>query len=232
MLCSSALIVGLSHALPEQVLAGNAGANATTALESQEAHPSAAPSKFEEPDSADDSDPVQPPATELPDPSGSKQTDQAGPQLRGYARKLKLNTGLNGVKRSASKVQRTSLDMMGELERFNLFWGDPPEDYNPYMFWGGALTQEQVLEEFLRFPTLVFTTPSYVMRFSYRQPPRKKFLVYYARQLGSEINSIWRDLSETELPADKRAALAEPWTDLMLLFKDVQANYMRLYHEL
>ncbi|HEY9868877.1 MAG TPA: hypothetical protein V6D08_06905 [Candidatus Obscuribacterales bacterium] len=227
LLCVSALVVGFSHALPEPVFADSQAVSEATGFDAKEVAPIPESFKVEEQDSFE--------APAVVPAHGKEPHDRAGsaPQsLRGYARKLKLTTGINGVKRSASKLQRTSLDMMGELERFNLFWGNPPEDYNPDMFWGGALTKEQVLEEFLRFPTTVFTTPSYVMRFSYRQPPRKKFLVYYARQLGTEINSIWRDLSETELPPGKQAVLAEPWTDLMLLFKDVQANYMRLYNEL
>jgi hypothetical protein len=227
LLCVFALVLGLTYALPGSVLADNSAASETTGFDAQEVNSIPESSDVNEPDS------FEAPVV-VPTPDGQRQ-GQSGSQpqsLHGYARKLKLSTGLKAVNRSAAKLQRTSLNMMGELERFNLFWGNPPEDYNPDMFWGGALTKEQVLEEFLRFPTLVFTTPSYVMRFSYRQPPRKKFLVYYARQLGTEINSVWRDLSETELPADKRSALAGPWTDLMLLFKDVQANYMRLYHEL
>jgi hypothetical protein len=157
------------------------------------------------------------------------QAGAASGSLKGYARKLKLNSGLRAISQSASRIQRTSLDMMGELTRFNLLWGEPPNDYNPEMFFGGGFTREQVLEQFRRLPTTVFTTPGYVQLFSYRQAPRKRFLVEYTRQLGKLINSMWSDISATELPADKQAALAEQWTDLMLLARDVQNNYMTIY---
>ncbi len=157
------------------------------------------------------------------------QTGAASGSLKGYARKLKLNSGLRAISRSTSRLQRTSLDMMGELTRFNLLWGEPPSDYNPEMFFGGAFTREQILEQFRRLPTTVFTTPGYVQLFSYRQAARKRWLVEYTRQLGTLINSMWSDISATELPADKQEALAEPWTDLMLSARDLQNNYMTIY---
>lgn len=150
-------------------------------------------------------------------------------RLKGYARKLKLNSGLSAINRSASRLQRTSLDMMGELTRFNLLWGQPPSDYNPEMFFGGGFTKEQILEQFRRLPTTVFTTPGYVQLFSYRQAPRRRFLVEYTRQLGRLINSMWSDVSATELPSDKQAALSMQWTDLMSIARSVQDDYMTIF---
>ena len=174
--------------------------------------------------------PKLPSADQVTDPISSAGQVGAGPgRLKGHARKVKLDSSLRALSRSTSRLKRTSLDMMSELSRFNLLWGEPPSDYNPEMFFGGAFTREQILERFRRLPTTVFTTPGYVQLFSYRQAPRKRWLVEYTRQLGKLVNSMLSDLLATELPADRQAALAEPWAELMLSAREVQDNYMTIY---
>lgn len=155
--------------------------------------------------------------------------NQSTPQLSGHA--IKTSAGMQELHEATIKMSRTSRDLMGELERWNLLWGQPPADNaNSGMLWGGGLTKEEVLSEFRDMPLTVFTSPNYVKFFSYRLPPRKKWLLVYTRQLGQLINMMAKVIAQTEPPDDSASGDAAQWSEIKSLSSDIAARYINLFN--
>ncbi len=148
-------------------------------------------------------------------------------QLQGVSNKS--TAGLSDLHESTVKMARTSRELIGELERWNLLWGQPPADTsNSGMLWGGGLSKEEVLSQYRNLPLTVFTSPNYVKFFSYRLPPRKKYLLIYTRQLGQQINILARALNEIDLPDDSKASWSPAWVEIQDLSKDMASRYINL----
>jgi len=146
---------------------------------------------------------------------------------------IKLQTGLREIGDCSRKLRRSSLTMMGELTRFNLLWGNPPATpHDGNILYGGALTREQVLNSYRELPSLVFTAPMYVQRFSYPLPPRKKMLTAYTRQLGEQVNRLLTYIANMNLDpaADNPEQSTAAWQELNRLARDVEQQYMAEYH--
>jgi hypothetical protein len=172
---------------------------------------------------------VTPSSDQAPGTSPVQPNTQATTQLSGHA--IKTSAGMQELHAATIKMSRTSRDLMGELERWNLLWGQPPADNaNSGMLWGGGLTKEEVLSQFRDMPLTVFTSPNYVKFFSYRLPPRKKWLLVYTRQLGQLINMMVKVIAQTEPPADAASGDAAQWGEIKSLSSDIAARYINLFN--
>jgi hypothetical protein len=125
-------------------------------------------------------------------------------------------------------MHKAAFGLIGELERWNLLWGQPPAGGPATYLYGGGFTPKEIESQYRYLPQVAFTFPSYVQRFSYRLPPRESMLVMYTTELGKLINLMNQDIQDTKLPPDKAPALAGPWGEVQVIFKDVMANYMDL----
>lgn len=169
----------------------------------------------------------QPSTAAQPSNNGATGGSASNTLLAGHV--MKATAGLKDLHQAAVKMERTSREIIGELERWNLLWGQPPADAkNSGMLWGGGLSKEEVLSEYRNLPLTVFTMPSYVQFFSYRLPPRKKYLLIYTRNLGLQINMMAKALNAMDIPAGATADPADPFAQIQALSQDVSSNYINL----
>lgn len=174
--------------------------------------------------------PGQPPPPAAAAVAPSPAATQGGEPLKASAQMIKATVAIRGIGEAADKIKHTSLDMIGELERWNLLWGHPAQDQSGNMLWGGGFTKEEVLEQYRKFPTTVFTTPEYVELYSYRLAPRKKWLAMYLRQIGQLINLMQAEINDAAIPPEKQSAVADLWSQVEAIAKDVEKNYMTAYN--
>lgn len=148
--------------------------------------------------------------------------------LQGSVQALQSNVGVQAIGEAVDKVHKAAFDMIGELERWNLLWGQPTGGQGANYLYGGGLTKQEILTQYKYLPQVAFTFPSYVQRFSYRLPPREKFLVMYTTEMGKLINLMNGELEDTKLPPDKQPLLGAPWQVLQDTFKDAIKQYTDL----
>lgn len=148
--------------------------------------------------------------------------------LQGGAQVLQLNSGTHMISQAAREIKDSANNLIGELERWNLLYGQPPSGQaGSTLPYGGGLTPAEIVTQYKYLPTFAFTMPYYT-RFSYRLPPRHKYLALYTTQIGKAINLMAAEIEDTKLPSDKAEALQGPWNTVKELFKDVVDNYMDL----
>jgi len=153
----------------------------------------------------------------------------SGNPLKGQARRLDARAGTRLVAQTAKKIRASANSLVSELERWNLLWGEPPAGGTSNIRFGGGLTPAQVLTQFYYLPAFSFTMPSY-SQFSYRLPPRHKFLAYYTRETGKLINLMNREIEATSFTREQMAVANGPWSEVHNIFSDLVAHYMELYH--
>lgn len=157
-------------------------------------------------------------------------TDNAGKKepLQGSATAMASNAGFKSIGDASTNISKACYGIFGELERWNLLYGKPPESGTADMFYGGGLTKEEIYSEYKYLPQFVFTNPSYVMRFSYRLPPRQNMLAYHTTQIGKLLNLMEAELNEVKNSADQEEIIAGPWEETKKLFLDSRQQYLAL----
>jgi hypothetical protein len=158
---------------------------------------------------------------------GGSAGDTGGTTLKGRAQVLAEDTATRMIGHAAKKIRDSATSLLNELERWNLLWGQPPAGGPANIMYGGGLTPSEVLTQYYYLPSFAFTAPGY-LRFSYRLPPRQKYLVIYTTQIGKMINLMASEIEDTSFPPDKQAAIAGPWSEVQDIFKDLVNNYMDL----
>lgn len=148
--------------------------------------------------------------------------------LQGSAVAMASSAGFKSVGEASTKISKACYGIFGELERWNLLYGKPPENGIGDMFYGGGLTKQEIYSEYKYLPQFVFTNPSYVMRFSYRLPPRQNMLAYYTTQVGKLLNLMETELNEIKTVADQEEIIAGPWEETKKLFLDSRQQYLTL----
>jgi hypothetical protein len=154
----------------------------------------------------------------------------SGSSLKGYASAVAAETGIKQLDESTKRVSKACWGLFGELERWNLLYGQPPAGGIGDMFYGGGLTKEEVLSQYKYLPQFTFTNAPYVMLYSYRLPPRQNMLAYYTGNIGKLLNLIEADMNNMQFPADRKLAVAGPWEDSKKLFIDCRTKYLSLYN--
>jgi hypothetical protein len=149
--------------------------------------------------------------------------------LKGSASVNAAPVEFKDVTDAAEKVRKSCVDLFGELDRFNLLYGNPSS--NPAnMFYGGAFTKQEVLTQYRYMPEMVFTTNPYVMLNSYRLPPRQNMLALYTKQIGSLLNLMDSELLSVQISPDRKDAVAGPWEAAKQRYVDARNQYMTLYN--
>lgn len=148
--------------------------------------------------------------------------------LIGSATAGQAEQGIKSISDAGTRVSKSAFGLIGELERWNLLYGKPPKNGPAGMFYGGGLTEQEVLTQYRYLPTTVFTMPAYVKLYSYRLPPRQNMLAYYTAQIGGGLNLMEADLREVALPQDKEASLGGPWEEVKRTFMDSRSQYLNL----
>ena len=159
--------------------------------------------------------------------STDSSSGSSGTTLHGAAQVLRADVGIRLIGEASKKIQDSSNNLLQELERWNLLWGHPPAGGTPNIMYGGGLTPAEVLSQYYYLPSFAFTEPGY-LRFSYRLPPRQKFLVLYTTQIGKMINLMGAEIDDTKFPPDQQLAVSGPWSVMQDIFKDMVSNYMEL----
>ncbi len=159
--------------------------------------------------------------------TGNSSGGSAGTTLKGSAQVLRADVGTKLIAEAAKKIQDSSNGLLQELERWNLLWGQPPAGGTPNIMYGGGLTPAEVLTQYYYLPSFAFTEPGY-LRFSYRLPPRQKFLVIYTTQIGKMINLMASEIEDTKFPPEMQVAVSGPWGEVQSIFNDMVSNYMEL----
>ena len=154
----------------------------------------------------------------------------SGEPLKGGARMSDTSIGFKQVSDDSQKISKACWGLFGELERWNLLYGKPPAGGIGDGFYGGGLTQQEVLSEYKYLPTFTFTNAPYVMLYSYRLPPRQNMLAYHTGKIGKLMNLMEQELNDLQIPADRQAALAGPWEQTKKLFVDSRNDYLALYN--
>jgi len=150
--------------------------------------------------------------------------------LKGYATAVRAETGVKQLEDAAKQVSKSCWGLFGELERWNLLYGNPPAGGIPDGFYGGGLTKQEIMTEFKYLPQFTFTNPPYVMLYSYRLPPRQNMLAYHTTNIGKVLNMMEADLNDMKIPADRQLATAGPLDDAKRTFLDCRKNYLSLYN--
>ncbi|HEY9870986.1 MAG TPA: hypothetical protein V6D08_17605, partial [Candidatus Obscuribacterales bacterium] len=164
---------------------------------------------------------------EMASGQASSGSDTSGTTLKGRAQVLAADTATRMIGDAAKKIRDSATSLLNELERWNLLWGQPPAGGPANIMYGGGLTPSEVLTQYYYLPSFAFTAPGY-LRFSYRLPPRQKYLVIYTTQIGKMINLMASEIDDASFPPDKQAAVAGPWSEVQDIFKDLISNYMDL----
>lgn len=165
--------------------------------------------------------------TEVASRQASSGSDTSGTTLKGRAQVLAADTATKMIGEAAKKIRDSATALLNELERWNLLWGQPPAGGPANIMYGGGLTPSEVLTQYYYLPSFAFTAPGY-LRFSYRLPPRQKYLVIYTTQIGKLINLMASEIDDASFPPDKQAAVGGPWSEVQDIFKDLISNYMDL----
>lgn len=148
--------------------------------------------------------------------------------LQGKASKVHLDSSLKSVSEAGKKINEACTGLMGELERWNLLYGHPPQGGTADMFYGGGLTKQEVLTQYRYLPTTVFTMPSYVKLYSYRLPPRQNMLVHFTDQIGKLLNLMQGELEAVNTSTDEQQAIAGPWEAVKRNFVAARNQYLTL----
>lgn len=161
--------------------------------------------------------------------TNSVTSSPASTSLSGRVNAIEPEPGFKSIGEAGTRVSKASFGLIGELERWNLLYGKPPAGGTADMFYGGGLTKEEVLSQYRYLPSMVFTTPSYVMLYSYRLPPRQNMLAHYTAQVGTGLNLMESELNDIKIPPDKEEVLSGPWEELKKTFLDARSQYLNLY---
>ncbi len=157
---------------------------------------------------------------------------EASPQkLSGQASVIDAGSGFKQLSEASKQVGKACWGLFAELERWNMLYGNPPPQGIGSMLYGGGLTKEEVVSEYKYLPTFTFTSPPYLMLYSYRLPPRQNMLAYYTAKIGKLLNLIEADMNSIEIPQDRQEALAGPWENCKKLFLDCRSEYLDLYNK-
>ncbi len=155
-------------------------------------------------------------------------TNAAPPRLKGQATKVQLDSGLKSISEAGKRIGDACTGLIGELERWNLLYGHPPQGGTADMFYGGGLTSQEVLTQYRYLPTTVFTMPNYVKLYSYRLPPRQNMLVHYTDQIGKLLNLMQGELESLNVATDQEEAISGPWDAVKKSFIDSRNQYLSL----
>lgn len=148
--------------------------------------------------------------------------------LKGKASKVQLDTGLKSVGEAGKRISDACTGMIGELERWNLLYGHPPQGGTQDMFYGGGLTAPEVMSQYRYLPTTVFTMPAYVKLYSYRLPPRQNMLVHFTTQIGKLMNMMQNELESINIGSDEQEAIGGPWDAVKRSYVDSRNQYLAL----
>lgn len=150
--------------------------------------------------------------------------------LKGYAKAVAAETGIKHLDEASKRVAKACWGLFGELERWNLLYGQPPAGGIGDMLYGGGLTKQELYSQYKYLPQFTFTNAPYVMLYSYRLPPRQNMLAYHTTQIGKLLNLMDSDMNDLQIPADRQLALSGPWENAKEIFVDCRTKYLALYN--
>jgi hypothetical protein len=148
--------------------------------------------------------------------------------LQGSAQTLAPQIGVQQISKAADKIHDASMDLISELERWNLLWGQPPQSGIKSEFYGGGFTPQEIESQYRYLPEVAFTMPGYVQRFSYRLPPRQKYLVMYTTQLGQLLNLMTKEIDDIKFTPEQAQTAAPQWSRIIALRDDAATQYLQL----
>lgn len=153
------------------------------------------------------------------------------PKLKGSVRNYGDQNNLEGLVRASQKVSTATLNMSGELDRFNMSFAKAPTQPLKDEFYQGAFTKQEILSQYKYMPSFVFTTDPSVARFTYRLPARKNMLTYYTNQIGQLLNLMDSEMLaiQATLPADQTTPTSGPWQAMQQKYVDARNQYMALF---
>jgi len=152
-----------------------------------------------------------PAAADEPDADTAAPVAPAGPALQGTVKGTSLTAavGLKAIGEALHRIRAVSHNMIGECTRQDLVVVSEPDVIGPMVL-----------------PAI--PAPDGMINTGNTLPPRKKYLDLYGYALQKLIPILSEEMNNTVIPADKQAAVAPQWAEMVAAVEDIRNRYEAL----